>query len=75
MRVNINYNVSAKAERSIEDLIRRENLYNPEYAGTELVMEIAGRTCIQLSSDGESGNYEEANKQLLEKINTIIEGE
>ena len=75
MRINVNYNVSAKAERSIEDLIRRENLYNPEYAGTDLVMTMAGRTCIELTEEGETGNYDEANKQLLEKINTIIEGE
>ena len=73
MRVNVNYNVTAAAEREIEDLIRRENLYNPEYAGTELIMTMAGKTCIELTEEGEAGNYDEANKSLLEKIQNIRE--
>ena len=73
MRVNVNYNVTAAAEREIEDLIRRENLYNPEYAGTELLMTMAGKTCIELTQEGEAGNYDEANKSLLEKIQNIRE--
>ena len=75
MRINVNYNISEKAEREIEDLIRRENLYNPEYAGTDLVMTMAGRTCIELTEEGEAGNYDYQNKQLLTNIQNIIEGE